>query len=317
VLFHKQKEELIGIFLNSIQIMKESTSAVYEFLHLVKEALDVIVSAELNQNCFTSFYCLLSYYKQYVNCLFGNERITKERLLKRRGLGLYLEYFDEQNQLNTLGLLHAQEFVINIKDYVAGHSKKKIFGLIALFLYYSELKANDTALSVVATSEIFAKNAEKNLKHLDDSDLSELEGEGVTLHHFLGFYQKKHSRHFLKSSAAKIINEICLKNDKIEWELSSYSVKLSVQYRQKVYYYFSASLICSIISLKKALEKHDFGSFKEIWIAKVVKGFEVDGCNEILVETLKKLIAKANLDSVKFSQVAVVSVLLNPDNIAR
>jgi hypothetical protein len=313
----KQKEEIIGIFLNSLQLMRESISATYGFLQLVKDAMDVIISTHLHQNSFTLFYCLMSYYKQYVNCLFGNERLTRQRLLKRRGFGLFLEHFDENNNLNTLGLFHAKEFIISVKEYVMGRNKKEIFGLIAMFLYYSEVKSTDNALMMIEPVEFFSSHAEVYLKCLEDPELAGAEGEAVTFHHFLQFFHRKHCRHFLKSYAANIIDELCLKNEKIENDMASQNISLCVQYRQKIYCFYSGSLICSISNLKKALERHDFYSLKAIWHTKVGKGFEVDGSDEILVETLRQLIGRANLSSIKFGRVDILNVLLDPDTIAR
>lgn len=302
---------------DQLQLLKVSVADVESFLNLVKEAIEVLVTGFESPKTFSILFIHLSLFRQYVNAIFGNEKLSKQRLSQRRGFGLMEELFTESLELNAFGLLQCKDFLLQIQELVIGEKKQLLFSLIITLLYQFELQDIDRALVSKAHTELICKRIELLFKVVSDKNVDETQAHAISFRNFWQVFRKRHGRHFVKVFLSSIMEELCSQKDAFEVFLASLQLDICIIYRQKSYKYSSLDMFSSFAKIKEQLNQYEYSSLKDLWRLRVQKGVAVDDPGDFMFESLQAIIFKAATANLKLDGVDIFPIFGDPDIAAR
>jgi hypothetical protein len=264
-MMNSKKQELLGFVCSKLKFLQCDLQEVLAFIESVKDVVQILVSSFSSFKPFSNIYILLSFFKQYVNCLFGNEKLSKLRLMKRRGFGLFSEYFDDSLSLNAVGMAEVAPFVPHISSYIQGRKKQGLFLLSLTCLYVNEYMEHDSTFLSSTQKANLKDNLQEYFQKLSDSIEEDVMTEYVNIGKFLSIFQKKYRRYKLKLYTSQIISQLVLENCEFELFLAEMQICIKTNWNHKNYSYSTSKNISSFSALKKDLLCFEFHSFKEFW----------------------------------------------------
>lgn len=287
------------------------------YLQVVHKSVEVVSQGMRCQDSISSVFTMMMLYKQYINCLYGNERLPKTKLVRSRGFGLPTEFFDENLNLNPYGLLQSQEMIKTMPIYILGKKKQAIFQFICLIIFLAGVFSSE----VVALSETQLLSYQKQISilsaFLNETLNEDEEFELIPFHDFLYYYKRKHRRYVLKYLAASIVSFYMSTAPSIESIFLHASIEVKIKFARKSFVYASSCFENSFMFLKSRLITYDFDSFKELWQHTVVDKSLTDNEGEVLCKSLLRLIEQASRIANQQFDLAIYDILIESDTIAR
>jgi hypothetical protein len=313
----RKKTELLKLFLENFVAVKGKLSGIAAFLNLVKDSVEIVATSFEIPKHFSTLFVVMALYKQYVNCLFGNERLSFIKLSRRRGFGFNEEMLADSLELSAFGLLQTKDFVVEIQGYIAGLKKQKLFGLLVCLLYLFEIQQNSIPLVSRTQSEFVEKRIQCMMKAISDPRNEDESSSSISFRSFWQTFKKRHKRHFLKAFLAAIVEEFCLESESFECSLASLQLCLCINFRQQSFKYNSEDVFSSFAKLKELLSQESYLSLKQAWKMKSEKQAELDYDKEQICENLLCLINQASHGCFKNEGVDLRRALYESDVVAR
>lgn len=287
------------------------------YLQLVHKSVEVVSQGLRCQDSISSLFTLMTLYKQYINCLYGNERLAKTRLVRSRGFGLPTEFFDDNLNLNPYGLLQSQEIIKTMPLYIQGKKKQVIFQFICLIIFLASVFSSE----VVALNETQILSYQKQTSiltaFLNEATKEDEEFELIPFHDFLYYYKRKHRRYVLKYLAASIVSFYMSTVPSIENVFLHASIEIKIKFARKLFVYSSSCFENSFMFLKMRLITYDFDCFKELWQRTVIEKRLIEDEGEVLCKSLLRLIEQASRMASQQFGVVLLDALIESDTIAR
>jgi hypothetical protein len=281
--FKKKKQELIQLYLDKIKILKIAEDVAVDYVQVIIESLKTICGTLMSQGPFTSCYCLLELYHQIVSCVYGNEKLSKVKLGKRRGYGLNAEMFTQELQLSALGLKLAYPFLKHISVFFAGAAKKECVSLIFACLYYKEVNTLQEEVICTEVQENMAGLVKSYAGCLSDGNTPGKEYGSVSLPYFINVFCRKYRRNEIKRIAAKIFKEIWIDSRGFQEKLCSHGLMLYISHNGQDFQFNSTCLNSTLASLKKWLRAVTGQELASMWYQYAIKKFALSENDEFAI----------------------------------
>lgn len=288
-----------------------------DYVLTIIDSLRTLCGQLLHQGPFTASYCLLELYHQIVSCVYGNEKLSKLKLGKRRGYGLNAEMFTQDLQLSALGLKLAYPFLKNISFFVSGESKKELVSFIMSVLYFREVNSLAEEAMCSEVEKNITKLIMSHIGCLSDESAPEVEYGAVSLPYFVDVFSRKYRRNFLKSLAGRILGELWTESKNFQDALCLCGLILFISHGGKHFQFDSKNLNSTLNSLKKWLKGITGGELASLWYQYAIKKMEVSVNDEFAMAAIDNILSSSAKDLMDYSGINIGMVLLEPDIVSR
>jgi hypothetical protein len=214
---------------------------------------------------------MLELYHLLVACLFGNEKLSKTKLAKRRGFGLNEELFAQDLSLSALGLKLAYPIHQQFCTLFSGERKRRSLGLILDCLYYREL---ENLAKEMASVELLAKltnQIQVNLVALSDEQTTDIDYSPISIGQFVDMFCRKYRRNAIKCSAANCFLETYIDSQALQESLCKKQIELFIVYGAQFCVFGSRNINSTLTALKSWLKNLHFDELAALWYQYAVK----------------------------------------------
>lgn len=305
------------IYLEKFKIVKAAETAAMEYVQVMIVAMKMICGTLIGLPAFTTTFCILELYHLLVSCLFGNEKLSKVSLTKRRGFGLNEELFCLDMNLSALGLKFAYPYYRKFCTYFAGEKKQQSLALIFSCLYYVELQ---NLPHEIASTDLVSKVANcvsENVAYLsEDREVSE-EYMPVSMTQFIHMFCRKYRRNLFKCIAGKVVLEAYVSSANLQQVLCEQNVVISISHAGQNCVFKSRNLTSALTSLKQWFKKYSLEDFTNLWYRYTVEKTEVHEKDAIGLSTVDNLLASSCQDAMCRDEFEIHEAFYDPDIVSR
>lgn len=315
--FKMKKQELIAVYLEKVKILKVQEEIAIDYVLTIIDGLRTMCGNLACQGPFTSSYCLLELFHQIVSCVYGNEKLSRLKLIKRRGFGLNAEMFSNELNLSALGLKLSYPFLKNISAFFSGDVKKETVSFLVACLYFKEV----TSLEEEAVSSDVMQNLigliKSHLGCLTDEESPEKNYNAVSLPYFVDIYERKYRRNLIKKLTAKVLLELWLSSRTFQESLCSGGLQLFISNNGKDFKFHAGDLNSTLLSLKQWLRTVSGQELASLWYQYVYKKVQISQKDEFALVGIDFLLAGSAKDYLSATQIDIRNAFVEPDLVAR
>jgi hypothetical protein len=303
--------------LDKLSLVKIHEDSAMDYVKTMIGALEVICGSLVGQGPFVTVFCILELFHQLVNCLYGNERYSKSRLLKSRGFGLHEEFFTNEVALSVLGLKMAFRYLQQFTAFFSGEQKKQCFALILACLYYNELT---NLPDEIISAEFITKNItliQGKLKILSDDKAMDIEHQAISIKQFVDIYSRKYRRNLLKTHAVQVFYETYIDSRGLQEELCNANLVLYLVHAGQFLMFESKNLNSALTFIKQWLKVLQFEELATLWYQYAIKKMPVLDRDQTGLSTIDTLITLSCRDIQTNYGIDIFRAFEEPDTVAR
>ena len=253
------------------RLFSAPTDSIIDFARLMVLTVRRLASMKPPQDCETSFYSHIIYlYQLTIRAIYGNELLSKVKLMNERGFAMKLEEIDEKYRLNLFGVVCRVKQVDYIRSIIKGGKNSDFVSLgfaAQLLDHYLEIAEGENIASV--RNQLLNTLFEAIMRAFDgkrENSVASEEDSAVSFLDLLTLARKKYHRNTIISSTVNLLIDAVRRNNEEYMALfrgKTFSIRLP--YGEKKFLCNSLTAENGIQRLKFWLKTLTFDEVKNDW----------------------------------------------------